>query len=191
MLVHEIVLPDGKPDYEWVRHRALQKMSPASPHSFVQGALLDIVRAWTRKQHSGFAGPEWRVRILPEGSDVRRPPTPDVAYFSEERLAAIRGGSERDRAFPPLAPDIAFEVISESDERADIEAKRHDYLSAGALRVVEIYPSRRELLAWRAPGECSKAGAGDTWTDEAFPGLAIPLADLFDEYDRFLRATTD
>ena len=126
MLVHEIVLPEAKPDYEWVRDRALQKVSPASPHSFVQSAILRIVDHWCSERQIGCVGPEWRVRILPEGSDERRPLTPDVAYFSFERLATIHGASERDRAFPPLAPDIAFEVSSESDERADVEAKRKD-----------------------------------------------------------------
>jgi len=102
------------------------KVSPASPHSFVQSAILRIVDHWCSERQIGCVGPEWRVRILPEGSDERRPLTPDVAYFSFERLATIHGASERDRAFPPLAPDIAFEVTSESDVRADVEAKRKD-----------------------------------------------------------------
>lgn len=61
--------------------------------------------------------------ILLQGSDERRPLIPDVAYFAPERLTTIQGGSERDRAFPPLASNIAFEVVSDTDECADIEAK--------------------------------------------------------------------
>ena len=38
--VQEIVLPDGEPEYEWVRGRTLQKVSPASIRSFVQSTLL-------------------------------------------------------------------------------------------------------------------------------------------------------
>ncbi len=190
MLVHEIVLPDAKPDYQWVRGRALQKVSPATLHSFVQKALIRIVGAWADDRQVGYVGPEWRVRILPAESDERRPLTPDVAYFSRDRLATIRGGSERDRAFPPLAPDIAFEVISDSDERADIEAKRNDYLSAGALCGIEVYSNRRELLAWRTPSASNRLRAEDTWTDEAFPGLAIPVALLFSEYDRYVGDVT-
>jgi len=190
-VIHEIVLPEAKPDYQWVRGRAVQKMSPASLHSFVQSALLEIVRAWARAQRVGYVGAEWRVRILPEGSDERRPLTPDVAYFSRESLVTIRGGSERDHAFPPLAPDIAFEVVSDTDERADIEAKRGDYLGAGSLRVVEVYPQRRALLAWHSPTSCVTARVADTWTDTAFPDLAIRVADLFVEYDQYLGEVSD
>jgi len=190
-VIHEIVLPEAKPDYQWVRGRAVQKVSPASLHSFVQSALLEIVRTWARRRHAGYVGAGWRVRILPKGSDERRPLTPDVAYFSRESLATIRGGSERDFAFPPLAPDIAFEVISDTDERADIEAKRRDYLGAGSLRVIEVYPQRSELLAWHSPTECVTVRVGNVWTDATFPDLPIRVADLFAEYDEYLSEVRD
>ncbi len=54
---------------------------------------------------------------------------------------SISRRSQRDVQYPPLAPALVFEVISESDEAADIEAKRRDYLAAGSLCVVEVYPT--------------------------------------------------
>ena len=185
-IIHEILLPDAEPDFEWVRGRALQKMSPASIHSFVQGALLRIVSAWAYAYQAGRVGPEWRVRILPAGSIERRPLTPDVAFFSKVQLAAISRSDERDVAYPPFAPEIAFEVISKTDESADIEAKRADYLSAGAQRVIEVYSASRELRAWRSPFEAIAVGIAGTWTDAAYPGLAIAVADLFEEYDAYI-----
>ncbi len=141
--------------------------------------------------NSGEVGPEWRVRILPAGSLEHRPLTPDVAFFSNEWLATISGSSAKDAEYPTLAPDIAFEVISESDEKADIEAERADYLNAGAFCVVEVYAASRELRAWKAPDSLVTAASTQTWTDESFPGLAIHVADLFLQYDTFIRKLGD
>jgi len=40
MELDEIVLPETKPETEWVRGRALQKMSPMRDHSLIQGELI-------------------------------------------------------------------------------------------------------------------------------------------------------
>ncbi len=190
-IIPEILLPNGEPEFEWVRGRALQKSCPASIHSFVQGALLRIVGNWARDHDAGQVGAEWRVRILPLGSLERRPLTPDVAFFSRAGLATISRKIGNDVQYPPLAPDIAFEVISESDETADIEAKRADYLSAGSICVIELYPAARELRAWRTPAAAATIGRAGVWTDESFPGLVIAVADLFEEYDAFLATLGD
>jgi Uma2 family endonuclease len=185
-IVHEILLPEGKPDFEWVRGRALQKMSPATVHSFVQKALVRIMSTWAEAHKAGQVGPEWRVRILPEGSTERRPLTPDVAFFTKAQLATISRQDDRDVAYPPFAPEIAFEVISKLDESADIKAKRLDYLSAGTRRVVEVYPTTREMRVWISPDESFAFAVGSTWTDAAYPGLTIRVADLFEDYDAYL-----
>jgi Uma2 family endonuclease len=160
-------------------------MSPATVHSFVQAALLAIVKKWAAATNSGVAGAEWRVRILPEGSNERRPHTPDVAYFAHRQFESISRSSPTDVQYPPFAPAIAFEVISESDEPADIKAKRENYLGSGSLRVVEVYISRK-LLAWSSPAKFVTVTSRETWTDDAFPGLSIDVDALFEEYDQFV-----
>jgi len=174
-----------------VRGRARQKLSPASIHAYVQTSLARIVGDWAKSRDAGAVGSEWRVRILPAGSNERRPLTPDVAFFSNERLATISRRASKDVQFPPLAPDIAFEVISESDERADVEAKRRDYLLAGSVRVVEIYPEHRMLRAWSSAADSDVVDARGTYTDSSFPGLEIRVADLFASYDEFLAKLGD
>jgi Uma2 family endonuclease len=185
-IIHEILLPDGEPDYEWVRGRALQKMSPASIHSFVQKALVRIVSAWASSQKTGQVGPEWRVRILPAGSIERRPLTPDVAFFTKAQLATISRNDDRDVAYPPFAPEIAFEVISNTDESADIEEKRGNYLTAGSRRVVEVYPATREMRVWISSTESSAFSGDAIWSDASYPGLSIRVMELFEDYDAFI-----
>ncbi|MFY9630380.1 MAG: Uma2 family endonuclease, partial [Candidatus Cybelea sp.] len=71
-------------------------------------------------------GPEWRFRIAPPG-EVRRPLVPDVAYVSNERLRPL---NDEEVETPPLAPDVAVEILSPGDRRADLEDKIGVYLRA-------------------------------------------------------------
>jgi hypothetical protein len=63
MVHHEIVLPYTEPETEWVRGRALQKVSPKRTHSFLQGALTIELTRWAAGR--GGVGPEWRFRVAP------------------------------------------------------------------------------------------------------------------------------
>jgi len=64
MPYHEIVvLPETKPETEWVRGRLLQKVSPQRTHSWLQGALTAELTRWA--DGHGHVGPEWRFRVAP------------------------------------------------------------------------------------------------------------------------------
>ncbi len=46
MSIHEIVLPETKPETEWVRGRARQKVSRTYSHGALQGRLFTALSAW-------------------------------------------------------------------------------------------------------------------------------------------------
>jgi Uma2 family endonuclease len=137
MSLHEIVLPETKPETEWVRGRPLKKASPGRTHSLLQGALTTQLGQWARGR--GEAGPEWRFRVAPPG-EVRRPLVPDIAYVSNERLRPL---SDEELQLPPLSPDIAVEILSPDDRRIDVDSKIDVYLRAGSSLVVVVDPQRR------------------------------------------------
>jgi len=56
---------------------------------------------------------------------------PDVVWMSEERRSLI----EKDTEASPVAPEICVEVLSKSNTRAEIEAKKQLYFECGALEV--------------------------------------------------------
>ncbi|HMF27287.1 MAG TPA: Uma2 family endonuclease, partial [Candidatus Cybelea sp.] len=87
MAQHEILLPETKPETEWVRGRALQKVSPQRDHARLQLALGIALDRWAAG--AGEVGTEWRFRVAPPG-EVRRPLVPDVAYVSKERIRPLR-----------------------------------------------------------------------------------------------------
>lgn len=139
MAQHEILLPQTEPETEWVRGRALQKVSPQRDHARLQLAFGMALDRWAAGR--GEVGTEWRFRIAPPG-DVRRPLVPDVAYVANERL---RGLSGQDLQVPPFAPDVAVEILSPDDRRDDVNDKIAVYLRAGSAVVIVVDPERRTV----------------------------------------------
>ncbi|MGH7756516.1 MAG: Uma2 family endonuclease, partial [Vulcanimicrobiaceae bacterium] len=117
MELREIVLPETKPETEWVRGRALQKVSPRRDHAVLQLTFGAHLVAWARGR--GEVGSGWRFRVAPPG-EVARPLVPDLAFVRVERLRGLAG---RDLQIPALAPDLAVEILSPGDRRVDIDHK--------------------------------------------------------------------
>ncbi len=172
MAPHEIVLPATKPETEWMRGRPLQKVSPQRTHSRLQDALTMRPDRWAAGR--GEVGPEWRFRVAPPG-EVRRPLVPDVAYVSNERLRTL---SDEEVEIPPLAPDVAVEILSPDDHRADIDDKIGVYLRAGSSLVIVVDPQQRavELHDRDQTVHLDETGAIEHW---ALPECSYPLRELF------------
>lgn len=172
MPLHEIVLPETKPETEWVGGRALQKVSPQRTHSRLQGAMTMLLDRWATGR--GEVGPEWRFRVAPPG-EVRRPLVPDVAYVSNDRLRPLEGA---ELEVPPLAPDVAVEILSPDDRRADVDDKIDVYLRAGTSLVIVVDPIHRavELHDRMRAVYAGEADAIEHW---ALPGLSYPVSELF------------
>jgi Uma2 family endonuclease len=168
----EIVLPETKPETEWVRGRPLQKVSPQRDHSRLQGALNTALDRWAAGR--GEVGPEWRFRVAPPG-EVRRPLVPDVAYVSNDRLRPLDG---KDFQIPPLAPDVAVEILSPDDRRVDVDDKIDVYLRAGSALVIVVDPHQR-IVELHDPTNTVRLHEADTIEHSALPEFSYPVRDLF------------
>lgn len=173
MPYHEIVLPETKPETEWVRGRPLQKVSPQRTHSWLQGALVIELSRWATGR--GRVGPEWRFRVAPPG-EIRRPLVPDVAYVSNERLHAL---SDADLEVPPLSPDVAVEILSPDDRRIDVNDKIETYLRAGSSLVVVVEPQQR-AVELHDPSAVTRLDENDAIEHAALPGFSYSVRDLFE-----------
>jgi Uma2 family endonuclease len=168
----EIVLPATKPETEWVRGRALQKVSPTYRHARLQSLMCFALDTWADGR--GRVGTEWRFRVAPPG-EIVRPLVPDVAYLSYERL-----GPEADElAQVPLgAPSVAVEVLSSDDRPRDVRDKVATYLRAGTDAVILVDPKTETIGA-----ECSAGvvlfGLGETFRHEALPGFSLDVSGYF------------
>ena len=172
-----IVVPEGKPAYEWVRGRALQKMSPTRRHAVLQAVFIRLLGDWA--QGSGWIGSEWRFIVAPP-SEAARPLVPDVAYVAAERLAAL---PEAEREYPPLAPDIVVEILSPGDRSVDVEHKCAVYLAAGTSVVLIVDPLQRTMEAYESGTSPRRYDASGRYVSSSVAGLAIDLAAVFAKLD--------
>jgi Uma2 family endonuclease len=172
MSLHEIVLPETKPETEWILGHPVRKVSPFRTHSWLQAELVIALSAWAKGR--GRASPEWRFRVGPRG-EIRRPFVPDVAYVSFARLRGLEG---YDLEAPPFAPDVAIEIRSPGDRSRYLTHKTAVYLASGAALVVVVDPAQRTVTLHDAHG-VHVLHDGDEVTHPALPGFSLALRDLF------------
>jgi Uma2 family endonuclease len=175
----EIVVPETKPETEWLRGRPVQKVSPKRKHGELQLWLGSRMREWARGR--GRVASEWRFRIAPPG-EVIRPLVPDLSYLSYHRM---RGASTADWDTPLTAPDAAVEIRSPGDRRADLDDKIATLLRAGALVVVVVDPQTRTVTAYDPTTERTFTD-GETFAHPALPGFSVSIAEMFAEIDEEL-----
>ncbi len=108
---------------------------------------------------------------------------PDAAFISKARHQKLNGVEF------PVAPDIAFEVISPSESSNDVEKKVRYYLAAGTSIVFTVYPDSRTVYRWVTSADGKVQGDALTENDvidrgDALPGFSVPVRDIFpDETD--------
>jgi Uma2 family endonuclease len=176
MSLHEIVLPETKPETEWILGRAVQKVSPFRTHARLQLTLGAALLAWAEGR--GEVGSEWRFRVAPPG-EVRRPLVPDLAYVSNGRLIGLSG---RDLELPPFAPDVAVEILSPDDVPQHVSHKISVYLASGAELVIVVEPQDRSVRLHDGGGVRVLHG-DDVLRHRALPGFALALPALFRAID--------
>ncbi len=170
----EIVLPLTDPETEWVRGRALHKVSPAFDHARVQMKLAFALDAWALGR--GSVGTEWRFRVAPPG-EALRPLVPDIAFLSAAQLSTL---SREERQSPPFAPTIAVEVLSPGDRGDDVKDKIGTYLRAGTDLVIVADPRSRSFSLHDASAVRTLA-AGEVLRHSALPDFALDIGAFFAE----------
>jgi len=180
MSLHEIVLPETEPETEWVRGRALQKVSPRYRHGRAQTRFAIALTAWADAGARGRVATEWRFRIAPPG-EIVRPLVPDVAFLSYDGLPRDAGGD--DVEMPLGAPTVAVEIRSRGDRPADVADKIRTYLRAGTRAVVVVDPYAETVRVHERSGT-RLLHRGDELQTNALPEFALDLTTFFDDVAR-------
>jgi Uma2 family endonuclease len=123
---------------------------------------------------TGADGP---VRLMP--GVVR---LPDGGFFSWDRFP---NGRVPTAPIPPVAPDLAVEVLSESNTPGEMARKRQEYFAAGTRLVWEVDPEARTVVVYTTPEQFTTLNATETLQGGAvLPGFTLALGELFAELDR-------
>lgn len=139
--------------------------------SLVAAALIQALLNFVRPRNLGsVAGEGGTIRLAPGLVRI-----PDVAFFSHARLR--RAARE---PIPTLSPELAVEVLSQSNTEAEMRRKVREYLDAGILLVWLIDPRMRTAEAYTdadRPQHVAPSGKLDGGT--VLPGFEIALEELF------------
>ena len=171
-----LLFPDDGKRHELIDGEHYVTASPNTKHQRVSGNLHWLLRSYLEKHPIGRAyyAP---FDVVYSNFDVVEP---DLLYISNERAAAIltpqhvRG-----------SPELVIEIGSPSTRRRDETIKRRLYERSDAIEywvvdpdldVVRVY--RRNGGPFARPIELSLE-AGDVLTSPLFPGMEMPLAEIF------------
>jgi Uma2 family endonuclease len=135
--------------------------------------IIQLLGAYVDAHSLGIVlGEAGTLRILPHQVRV-----PDVCFIAWERFPNRQLPSE---PIPALAPDLAIEVLSESNTEQEMHRKLHDYFTAGVRLVWYIDPRTRSAKSYTAEEQFVELIESQTLTGgDVLPGFELPLSTLF------------
>jgi Uma2 family endonuclease len=129
---------------------------------------------WNRQHKLGKAFDSSTGFKLPNGATR----SPDASWIRMAKWDALT--PQQRKKFLPLCPDFAVELVSESDEVEDTQAKMREYLANGLQlgwlinpqnKQVEIYRPHREVEILQSPTSLSG--------EDVLPGFILNLQQIF------------
>lgn len=139
--------------------------------SQLAAALLYFLGAYLQSTRLGaVAGADGMLEILPNVVRI-----PDVSFIRWERLPKEPAGP-----IPAIAPDLAVEILSESNTAEEMARKLSDYFAAGTRMVWYLDPRTRSACVYCEPGRGQQIGEdGVLCGGDVLPGFELPLRKLF------------
>jgi Uma2 family endonuclease len=165
--------PDDGKRYEVIDGELYVAPPPVWKHQNGLANLLFILTAFIRAHDLGKIVPAPVGVVLDEHNGIQ----PDIIYIRRERLSII---SERG---VEGAPDLVVEVLSPSTRSRDKGVKMRRYAAAGIPHYWQLDPRTDSLEAYRLGEQgyqlVGRFGPGSLFRPELFPGLEIPIDDLW------------
>jgi Uma2 family endonuclease len=164
-------LSSGDTNYELIEGELFEVSPVKRGHGIAQLTIGSRILSFVKVHKLGIVGTE--VGFIFQ----RKPDTvlaPDVAFVSAERL-----GPEG-KYWSDVPPDLAVEIVSRSNTRAEIDRKVRIYLASGVRAVWVVRPAARAITIHRPGTPAQTLTENDTLDGgEILPGFALPLSDLF------------
>lgn len=166
-------LPDDGNRYELIDGELYMSTTPTPNHQFIADNFLVALSNYLKKNPIGkvVSAP---LEVFFSETNLAQP---DVMFISKARLNIIKPAQVKG------APDLVIEVLSPSTEKRDRTVKLKMYARFGVLEywlpkektaTVEIF---RLLDGELVP--VVRLGKSDVLTSPLFPGLEIPLDEIF------------
>lgn len=162
------------PTCEWVDNTMVEK-TVGQHESWLAARIIMAMGGYFDQHNPGMIfGPDGVMRILPK---IGR--APDVAVVLWSRLPEGKP-LPRNNKVPAIVPDLAVEVLSESNTNREMQRKRREYFQAGTKLVWEIDPATRTARVYTTDDEgvpFDENGVLDG--DPVLPGFQLSMKKLF------------
>lgn len=167
-------MSDDECRYDLIRGEIIRVAPAGFEHGDIALAIGAELRTFAKQQQLGRVVGAETGFILARDPDVVL--APDAAFVRSDRLPPE---GERE-GFLPLAPDLAVEVVSPSDNESHVNDKVMEYLDAGVQLIWIVYPRRHTVTVYTTDRR-GRILTDDETLDggDVLPGLQIPLTDIF------------
>ena len=145
--------------------------------SLLAVAILTALQNFVEPRGLGIvSGPDGMMRLFPGRVRI-----PGVAFIAGENLP---GGQVPSEPVPDLVPDLAIEVLSESNTSAEMTLKRQEYFRAGTRLVWQVDPETRTVDVYSDPERfLTLAGGQSLEGGDVLPGFSLSLQKVFAPLD--------
>jgi len=168
-------MPDDGWKHEIQGGMLVSEPLPGARHGRVAFRVAELLGAHVRRHRLGIILTNDTGFILARSPDTVR--GPDVAFVSRKRFEEV---GDLATAFPG-PPDLAVEIVSQSNTPAGIHSRVADYLAAGARLVWVVDPETETVLVHRSLLSPVTLGSEATLDgEEVVPGFRATVSELFE-----------
>lgn len=146
--------------------------------SFLAGRLMHLLYRFLDEHNLGIvAGEQGPFRLWPGLVRI-----PDISFISWNQLPNRKIPK---KPIPDLHPDLAVEVLSRKNTKAEIDRKLHEYFRSGTRLAWVVDPRKRNVRVYTTPDqfrlltEDQSLDGGDV-----LPGLSLPLREVFSQLEQ-------
>jgi Uma2 family endonuclease len=140
-------------------------------NSSITGQLYN----WAKRDGTGAVFDSSTGFKLPNSADR----SPDAAWIPRSRLATL--SAEQKTKFLPLCPDFVVELLSPSDDLAEVQGKMTEYIENGSqlgwlidpeMRQIHVYRPRKAIIVLENVAEIA--------ADPELPGFVLDLREIWE-----------
>jgi Uma2 family endonuclease len=155
---------------EYVDGTPVERSMVGIPHSRVQAKIARKLDEYLDSHPGSFVGVELHCRLKVRGETQFR--LPDVAL--------VQGLQPAEQRYLDRAPDLVVEIRSPDDSFSGLMRKMDEYFANGSKIGWVVLPEEKSVIEL-STGNQPRSVTGEESLDggELFPGLEIPLAELF------------
>jgi Uma2 family endonuclease len=141
--------------------------------SFLALEIAFLLRQFLKKQDLGIlAGADGTLRLWPGLVRI-----PDISFISWGQLPNRKIPK---KPIPDLYPDLAVEVLSRKNTKAEIDRKLHEYFRSGTRLAWVVDPRKQTVRVYTTPDQSRLLTEDEALDgDDVLPGLSIPLREVF------------